>query len=184
MNRRRSITTSIWTARFVPVFIIGIIGYATWVIVGDLSLPLLDQSTIGSAVAVLTLHFLVLIPLLIYYGRLLSSMKDPGYMPRGDDFATGKSPRSSHASSYISNPVNVASTGSVGHDAAGRVLNSMVRRKFFTAESDGLPKWCSVCANWKSERAHHCSDVGRCVRRMDHFCPWYVLFMHKNVGSD
>jgi len=42
----------------------------------------------------------------------------------------------------------------------------------FQCDPHGLPIWCGACNNWKSDRVHHCSDVGRCVLRMDHFCPW------------
>lgn len=42
----------------------------------------------------------------------------------------------------------------------------------FQCDSNGLPIWCSVCCNWKPDRSHHCSDVGRCVMKLDHFCPW------------
>ncbi|KAI0059591.1 zf-DHHC-domain-containing protein [Artomyces pyxidatus] len=33
-------------------------------------------------------------------------------------------------------------------------------------------KWCRVCWAPKPERAHHCSQCGRCVLKMDHHCPW------------
>lgn len=33
-------------------------------------------------------------------------------------------------------------------------------------------KWCVKCELYKPDRAHHCSRVGGCVLRMDHFCPW------------
>jgi hypothetical protein len=39
-------------------------------------------------------------------------------------------------------------------------------------ETDGRPRWCSTCCNWKLDRAHHCSELQRCVRKMDHYCPW------------
>ncbi|KAI5796320.1 DHHC palmitoyltransferase-domain-containing protein [Peziza echinospora] len=42
----------------------------------------------------------------------------------------------------------------------------------FICESDGLPKWCFHCNCWKPDRSHHCGEIGRCVRKMDHFCPW------------
>lgn len=35
-----------------------------------------------------------------------------------------------------------------------------------------MPRYCSHCRNWKPDRAHHCRELGRCVWRMDHFCPW------------
>lgn len=42
----------------------------------------------------------------------------------------------------------------------------------FQCDPHGLPIWCGACNNWKSDRVHHCSDVGRCVLKLDHFCPW------------
>lgn len=46
------------------------------------------------------------------------------------------------------------------------------RRDVFQCDPNGLPIWCGTCKNWKPDRAHHCSDDGRCVRKLDHFCPW------------
>ncbi|CAD6184327.1 unnamed protein product [Caenorhabditis auriculariae] len=31
---------------------------------------------------------------------------------------------------------------------------------------------CQKCCSIKPERAHHCSVCERCIRRMDHHCPW------------
>ena len=33
-------------------------------------------------------------------------------------------------------------------------------------------KYCGQCDNIKPPRTHHCSLCQRCVRRMDHHCPW------------
>ena len=32
--------------------------------------------------------------------------------------------------------------------------------------------WCRKCESYKPPRSHHDSCTGRCVSRMDHFCPW------------
>lgn len=55
-------------------------------------------------------------------------------------------------------------------------LQEIYKRDIFTCEGNGRPIWCEHCLNWKPDRAHHCSEVGRCVRKMDHFCPWLVPF--------
>lgn len=42
----------------------------------------------------------------------------------------------------------------------------------YVCEPNGRPKWCQQCNCYKPDRSHHCSEVGRCVYKMDHFCPW------------
>ena len=36
------------------------------------------------------------------------------------------------------------------------------------------PRYCKHCQAWKPERSHHCSVLGRCILRMDHYCIWLV----------
>jgi hypothetical protein len=36
----------------------------------------------------------------------------------------------------------------------------------------GELRYCSKCALYKPDDAHHCSDCNRCVTKMDHHCPW------------
>ena len=54
-------------------------------------------------------------------------------------------------------------------------LEEIYQEDAFVCDAQGLPIFCNYCWNWKFDRTHHCSEVNRCVRRMDHFCPWYVL---------
>ena len=51
-------------------------------------------------------------------------------------------------------------------------LEAFYTKDVFVCEDDGRPIWCSKCLNWKPDRTHHCREVDRCVRKMDHFCPW------------
>lgn len=51
-------------------------------------------------------------------------------------------------------------------------LEKFYSKDVFVCEADGRPKWCSGCRQWKPDRAHHSSELGRCVRKMDHLCPW------------
>lgn len=37
---------------------------------------------------------------------------------------------------------------------------------------DGPPVQCGVCEAYKPPGSHHCGVSGRCISRMDHFCPW------------
>lgn len=69
-----------------------------------------------------------------------------------------------HAGAYEGNG------GATDPDSPG--LELFYTKDVFSSELDGKPKWCSHCANWKPDRTHHCSDAGRCILKMDHFCPW------------
>ena len=55
-----------------------------------------------------------------------------------------------------------------------RNLAEFLDKEVFACENDGLPRYCGYCDCWKPDRSHHCSEVGRCVMKMDHFCPWYL----------
>lgn len=51
-------------------------------------------------------------------------------------------------------------------------LREWYSRDVFVCEPDGKPRWCWHCNCYKPDRSHHCSEVQRCVYKMDHFCPW------------
>lgn len=67
-------------------------------------------------------------------------------------------------------------------DPAG--LESFYTKDIFVCREDGRPPWCSTCCQFKTDRAHHCREIDRCVRKMDHFCPWYVLKREGEVIAD
>ncbi|CAH1968787.1 unnamed protein product, partial [Acanthoscelides obtectus] len=33
-------------------------------------------------------------------------------------------------------------------------------------------RFCAICIHFKPDRAHHCSQCGTCLLKMDHHCPW------------
>lgn len=47
-------------------------------------------------------------------------------------------------------------------------------KDIFICQDDGRPAYCSKCCQFKTDRSHHNQDVDRCVRKLDHFCPWYL----------
>lgn len=220
-----------WTSRIIPVILIGIVAYVTWVIIahtcGELLLfmswtrltanqvykvdYLLRSSTSSSygarprlATAVVTLYSILLFLISIAYFRLLYTVAtNPGYVPRGPQWHAlhkrgtrqqrpGWIRRQTRFEDYEEKPQHTSGsgdieTGNLGGfvygdevktsrpkvaDEASLVLQDFYGKDVFTCEGNGRPIWCTSCYNWKPDRAHHCSEVGRCVRKMDHFCPW------------
>jgi palmitoyltransferase len=49
---------------------------------------------------------------------------------------------------------------------------SFWHRDVFICDPDGRPQFCSACLSHKQDRTHHCSELDRCILKMDHFCPW------------
>jgi palmitoyltransferase len=137
----------------------------------------------GTATAILVIYFALMLSMAITYFRLLYIVHfDPGFVPlRRPAVIHGKGEKRHRrigagddglgGGEYEAPPKKVADWHS---DADAPWLEEFYRRDVFECEMDGRPRWCTECRCWKPDRAHHCSDVGRCVRKMDHFCPWYV----------
>ncbi|KAL2434980.1 Palmitoyltransferase pfa5 [Exophiala dermatitidis] len=60
----------------------------------------------------------------------------------------------------------------VGGGGGGYRPEEFWHKDVFVCGWDGRPPFCSTCYNYKPDRAHHCRELGRCVLKMDHFCPW------------
>lgn len=137
-----------------------------------------------------------------YFRTLYIVIFDPGYIPLGRPAKSFKSSsrrrhhtntskfkiphgNSPQTSTIASSKYTAQSPENKEKDVKERInwhtasdspgLEQFYTKDVFVCEQDGRPRWCTDCGNWKPDRAHHCSDVGRCVRKMDHFCPWYVL---------
>lgn len=134
----------------------------------------------GVGIAVIVLYFVFLLPVAITYFRLVVSTFSPGYVDKGTHAppksATNENPLHSTEPSIglDGQPVSVLNIEGIfqGHVAPPPGLSQFYARNLFVCDSNGLPIWCRTCAIWKPDRAHHCSDVGRCVLKLDHFCPW------------
>ncbi|KAF1988897.1 zf-DHHC-domain-containing protein [Aulographum hederae CBS 113979] len=184
-------------SRLIPLLLFGILGYCTWVLVdrvcihyllnppSDLDIP----RRTGAAIAILILYF-VLLPLwaLPYIRTLQVIVTNPGFTElRRDQEADLEK---GHQPSFLRSCGNTTiADGQTENDAipkpamdraavlAGTVnpppgLDEFWTRDAFMCDRNGLPIFCNMCNNWKPDRTHHCSEVNRCVRRMDHFCPW------------
>lgn len=156
----------------------------------------------SAAIVILLLYFLLLIPVAVSYFRLLQTVAvNSGYVPRGPQWyqaqdleakhrRRGKRRRSSAVSaekprqpwwnqdieraqlSGLNYAHTIGVPGEGDTAALQHGLEQFCSRDVFVCEADGKPIFCSTCLNWKPDRAHHCREVGRCVRKMDHFCPW------------
>ncbi|WEW55958.1 Palmitoyltransferase pfa5 [Emydomyces testavorans] len=149
----------------------------------------------GLAIGLLIVFSFLLLTLTASYIRVLSTiLLNPGYLPRGNQWAElqannpeceeekRKRKRGRDRERTPQRDTIAQWSRSVGPengkvekspypiDAYG--LESFYCKDVFVCEQDGRPRWCSTCCQWKTDRAHHGSEVDRCVRKLDHFCPW------------
>ncbi|KAK8239297.1 DHHC palmitoyltransferase-domain-containing protein [Phyllosticta capitalensis] len=152
INRgNRPIRASLISAFVVPVLVIGQAAWATYVVCYKLAhqrLIMRDHQK-GAGCAVIVLHALLMFAAGVAYMRLIQVIyTDPGLLPLG---------------------ITRAKRGEGGNDDMKTTFRP---KEMFIVAPDCLPRWCKTCETFKPDRTHHCSDLGRCVRRMDHFCPW------------
>jgi palmitoyltransferase len=132
-----------------------------------------DQKQRGAAITFLVLYFVFLLIALLTYLRVFIVIQlNPGVTPLGPSVAEHDANAKSRSrrergleagSRYEARPDD-------NPDSPG--LEKFYSKDVFVCETDGRPRWCSTCCNWKIDRAHHCSEIERCVKKMDHYCPW------------
>ncbi|KAB8437418.1 hypothetical protein FH972_025096 [Carpinus fangiana] len=138
-----------YAAIFTPFMLVGAVGYATWVVVALLS-----------GITILAIYSILFLAMVLCYARLIWTMFfDNGYVPL--------EPTNNHVGQYLNRSAIVH-----GSEKSPEGLDFFTSRPMFECDIDGLPRWCNTCKIWKPDRSHHCSQVGRCVYKMDHFCPW------------
>lgn len=192
MSKQRG---NIITARIVPLFLLGIMGYCSFVITKHvcidyllrphLSLPTLLHPDTGAAIAILVIYYLTLLMTLICFGRMIQTIfTNPGLVPRGPQYYVEKErARRRGSDSHDNNKeggleYGFAAQSTPDNSPRTQSNESDIRpdefwhKDVFICGWDGRPPFCSTCYNYKPDRAHHCSELGRCVVKMDHFCPW------------
>ncbi|KAI1163923.1 DHHC palmitoyltransferase-domain-containing protein [Nemania serpens] len=167
-----------WTTRIVPVALAAGVAYATYVVVARVCSRYLLRSLgeDGAATAILVLYFVFLLLMIITYARTLYNANfDPGAIPLGQRAidrrreADARRMKRRYGEHDIEGRAYEAGSD---RDPDSPGLESFYSRDAFVCEADGHPKWCSECCNWKQDRVHHSREIGRCVYRMDHYCPW------------
>ncbi|KAK2748892.1 palmitoyltransferase pfa5 [Myotisia sp. PD_48] len=150
----------------------------------------------GVGIGLLIGFYLLLLLMVIVYVRLISTVfLTPGYIPRGPQWsnasnngANGSHEEDRRSGSKHERPTRFLEKGEcLPHPSIPTTSNNVEKEPYpfnadgleafymkdvFVCKEDGRPPWCSKCCQYKSDRAHHCSEVDRCVRKMDHFCPW------------
>jgi palmitoyltransferase len=110
-----------------------------------------------------------------YARTLYNATFNPGVVPLGPQAASrqraqdGNQTRHSYGDDDIEGQAYEAGPD---NDPDSPGLEDFYSRDAFVCQTDGRPRWCSECCNWKQDRVHHSTEIGRCVYRMDHYCPW------------
>ena len=155
-----------------------------------------------AAIAILVIYYILLFTLVTSYARLIQVIiTNPGYVPRGARWRANNIRSDSNSIKYHEKrwnkhrsfaekiasspawPSHSPPSGRTGESGLSFADAEAGNREHFRAEDfwlkdvfvcnfDGRPSFCSTCLNFKPDRAHHCREVDRCVKKMDHFCPW------------
>ncbi|KAG5291858.1 palmitoyltransferase pfa5 [Histoplasma ohiense] len=186
-------------SRVIPVLLGLILIYTCWTFTRSLCIEyLLDSTTssrnprIGVTIGLLVAFYILLIALLVSYLRLLVALIwNPDYIPRGPQYVESlveakSSKRRSKSRRRRAQNSNKGSKdeewhglgaafrrpAEIAYPVGASGLEAFYLKDVFVCKEDGRPAWCSTCYQFKADRAHHCREVGRCIRKMDHFCPW------------
>ncbi|MCJ1293036.1 palmitoyltransferase pfa5 [Xylographa carneopallida] len=96
---------NVWTARVIPLILIGIVCYASFVIIGPLCIDYLlhpsvtyQAARLGAAIAILVIYFVLLFGVATTYFRILYAViSSPGYVERGPLFYANRKAQSAQA---------------------------------------------------------------------------------------
>lgn len=165
-----------WTTRTIPIVLAAAVGYVTYVTVARICSDYLinRQREYAVAIVILILYFILLLLMVATYLRTIVVIStDPGLVTLGPAAIARRENEKNNrklrneggleTQPYYTPPDS-------NPDSPG--LEQFYTKDVFVCENDGRPKWCSDCCNWKPDRAHHSSEINRCVYRMDHYCPW------------
>ncbi|KAJ5754586.1 hypothetical protein N7533_004129 [Penicillium manginii] len=188
-------------SRIIPPVLLGIVVYASYAItkplcIDYLLLPLPSYNRtprVGAGAAILVLFYLLLIILIATYLRLLYTViEHPGLIPVGPERAQSEKAEDSEKSDKrrrrrrsrkprdaekVDAPEDLEqgvhhNGDATASDSHSFGLESFYTKDVFVCQEDGRPPYCSTCCQFKADRSHHCRELDRCVRKMDHFCPW------------
>jgi palmitoyltransferase len=145
MEARVGLATSV----VMPLLELGAIGFVTWVFCYLVCFQYLInglQPRQATGIALIVVYAIFLLMLLIPWLRLLQVIwTKPDLLRPADDPTTEKADADPQA---------------------------MEQYDAYICDYEGAPLFCEKCRIYKPDRTHHCKELGRCVRKMDHYCPW------------
>ena len=129
---------------------------------------LIPRGQLAAAIVILVLLYISLFLLAICFLRtFLTIIRDPGAVPLPPDHPSQVNPSQQGGHRY--------KTSTTTEEAKAVAQDGMAQfwtKDTFICTESGQPRWCSTCSNWKPDRSHHSKELGRCIRKMDHYCPW------------
>ncbi|ESU14361.1 palmitoyltransferase PFA5 [Fusarium graminearum PH-1] len=162
-----------WIARLLPFFMLMLVGYATYDVVVYCCVEYFIQEIRKTATAIVLIVFYTIFFILMvaaYIRCYVTIQFNTGFVPWTAAREAAESERNERSTNGGDVESLQWSPADTNPDSPG--LEAFYSKDVFICESDGLPKWCSECRSWKPDRAHHSSEYGRCVYKMDHVCPW------------
>ena len=157
-NQTRALDQKVgqYSSILVPLLELGALGFATYVFVYSMGIQYLHSPAPSfqaqgimprksTALGLIVVFCVMLLVLLLAWMRLVQVIwTNPGLVPAGD--------------------ANV--------DKVDTPTKYFDRYSAYISDYQGRPQYCDKCSAHKPDRTHHCRELGRCVRRMDHYCPW------------
>jgi hypothetical protein len=141
------------TSVVMPLLEFGAIGYVTWVLCYQICFQYLispsdDRLPVrqSAGIALIVVYAILLLMLLVPWLRLLQVI-----WTRPD----------------VLQPSISSTTEKKDADPS-----AIERYDAYVCDYEGAPLFCEKCRIFKPDRTHHCKELGRCVRKMDHYCPW------------
>jgi palmitoyltransferase len=144
----------------------------------------------SAGIAIIAVQYFLLFPFFVTWLRFIVTIfTDPGYIPLGKppsrrssrsdrrEKSRSRSRRRSKSRDATSEKTpQMLDRFAVreGTDPCPPGLEVFYNKEVFTCSTDGVPRFCNHCWCWKPDRSHHCGELGRCIRKFDHYCPWYV----------
>jgi palmitoyltransferase len=145
------------TSVIMPLLEFGAIGFVTWVLCylicfqylinppSDFRQDFNLQPRRSTGIALIVVYAILLLMLLVPWMRLLQ---------------------------VIWTKADILPRAELNKEKADADSASMEHYDAYVCDYDGVPLFCDKCRLFKPDRAHHCKETGRCIKRMDHYCPW------------